>query len=78
VPYFWSDQFDTRLQAYGIFPPGASWTVVHGDVAERRFVAAYGEHGRVVGVLGWNSPRALREYRGLVVARSPVPELTMS
>jgi NADPH-dependent 2,4-dienoyl-CoA reductase/sulfur reductase-like enzyme len=69
VPYFWSDQFDVRLQAHGIFPPDASWTVVHGGVAARRFVAACGEHGRVVGVLGWNSPRAVREYRGLVVDR---------
>jgi NADPH-dependent 2,4-dienoyl-CoA reductase/sulfur reductase-like enzyme len=73
VPYFWSDQYDVRIQAYGIFPEGADITVLHGDLASRKFVAAYGERGTVVGVLGWNSPRELRKLRQLVVDRAPWP-----
>lgn len=70
VPYFWSHQYDARLQAYGIFPAGAVATVVYGDVADRTFAAAYVENGTVVGVLGWNCPpRRLREVRQLVVDR---------
>jgi NADPH-dependent 2,4-dienoyl-CoA reductase/sulfur reductase-like enzyme len=56
VPYFWTDQYDTRIQVYGIFPPGAEVRIVHGDPAGGYFAAVYGHHGRVVGVLGWNTP----------------------
>jgi NADPH-dependent 2,4-dienoyl-CoA reductase/sulfur reductase-like enzyme len=70
VPYFWSHQYDARLQAYGIFPTGAETSVVYGAVADRTFAAAYVENGTVVGVLGWNCPpRRLRELRQLVVDR---------
>ncbi|MFD7442981.1 oxidoreductase C-terminal domain-containing protein [Streptomyces sp. NPDC059909] len=56
VPYFWTDQYDTKIQAYGIFPPDAAVRIVHGDPQDGHFAAAYGHHGRVVGVLGWNTP----------------------
>ncbi|MFA1546283.1 FAD-dependent oxidoreductase [Actinomadura chokoriensis] len=70
VPYFWTDQYDARIQAYGVFPPDSVTTVVCGDVAERKFVAAYSHRGRVVGVLGWNSPRDLIGQRRLVLAEA--------
>jgi len=73
IPYFWSDQYDARIQAYGIFPAGAEVTVLDGDVAARTFVAGYRLHGQTVGVLGWNSPRALRGLRQLVAGRAAVP-----
>jgi NADPH-dependent 2,4-dienoyl-CoA reductase/sulfur reductase-like enzyme len=73
VPYFWTDQFDARIQAYGIFPTGAEMAVLHGEPASRKFVAGYGHQGRLVGVLGWNSPRELRKLRQLVVDHAPWP-----
>jgi 3-phenylpropionate/trans-cinnamate dioxygenase ferredoxin reductase subunit len=73
VPYFWSDQYDARIQAYGVFPHSADITLLHGDLASRKFVAAYGERGTVVGVLGWNCPRELRGFRQLVVDHAPWP-----
>jgi NADPH-dependent 2,4-dienoyl-CoA reductase/sulfur reductase-like enzyme len=78
VPYFWTDQYDTKIQAHGIFPHDADIQILHGDPDDRRFVAAYGHHGTVVGVLGWNSPRALRTLRQLVVdhAAWPAPTAT--
>ena len=39
VPYCWTDQYDARVQAYGIFPADAEITVLHGELARRRFVA---------------------------------------
>lgn len=66
VPYFWTDQFDARIQAYGVFPAGAEMVVAHGRVAERKFVAHYLADGRVVGVLGWNMARQLRMDRQLI------------
>jgi NADPH-dependent 2,4-dienoyl-CoA reductase/sulfur reductase-like enzyme len=73
IPYFWSDQYDVRIQAYGIFPEGADITLLEGDPADGRFVAAYGRDGTVVGVLGWNSPRQLRGYRKLVADHAAWP-----
>ena len=71
VPYFWTDQYDTKIQAYGTFPPGADFRLLSGDPAERRFTAAYGSGGAVTGVLGWNAPpRELRALRRLVADRT--------
>lgn len=67
VPYFWSDQYDVKMQAFGIFPEGAETTVLHGSTDERKFVVGYADGGRTVGVLGWNSHRELRKLRRLVV-----------
>jgi NADPH-dependent 2,4-dienoyl-CoA reductase/sulfur reductase-like enzyme len=73
IPYFWSDQYDVRIQAYGIFPEDAEITVLHGQPASRKFVVGYGHRGKMVGVLGWNSPRELRRLRRLVVDHTPWP-----
>jgi NADPH-dependent 2,4-dienoyl-CoA reductase/sulfur reductase-like enzyme len=75
VPYFWTDQYDTKIQAYGIFPNDAEIEILHGDPDDLRFVAAYGHRGTVVGVLGWNSHREIRTLRQLVAdhATWPIP-----
>ncbi|HWO62350.1 MAG TPA: FAD-dependent oxidoreductase [Umezawaea sp.] len=66
IPYFWTDQYDARIQAYGIFPPGSTMTVAQGDPAGRKFIAHYHHDGDLVGVLGWNMPRELRAARALL------------
>ncbi|MCG0284222.1 NAD(P)/FAD-dependent oxidoreductase [Streptomyces sp. PSAA01] len=71
VPYFWTDQYDAHIQAYGIFPGDAELAVLHGELEGGHFVVAYGHRGVVVGVLGWNSPCELRKLRQLVVDRAP-------
>ncbi|MFR9673710.1 NAD(P)/FAD-dependent oxidoreductase [Streptomyces sp. TR06-5] len=73
VPFFWTDQYDVRIQAYGIFPPGAGFRLLGGDPADGRFTAAYDRRGRTVGVLGWNAPREVRRLRNLVT-ESSAPE----
>lgn len=67
IPYFWTDQFDAKIQAYGIFPPDAKMTIAQGDPATRKLVAHYHQDGDLVGVLGWNMPRELRAARALLV-----------
>jgi NADPH-dependent 2,4-dienoyl-CoA reductase/sulfur reductase-like enzyme len=78
IPYFWTDQYDTRLQAYGIFPENARMTVLHGDIASREFAAAYVENGTVVGALGWNCHGGVRKLRQLVADRTSVPSVSAS
>ena len=77
LPFFWTDQYDTKIQAYGIFPPDAESRIISGDVGDRKFVAAFGHYDTVTGVLGWNcSPRELRALRQLVTGHAPWPAAT--
>ncbi|WP_116947327.1 NAD(P)/FAD-dependent oxidoreductase [Jiangella endophytica] len=71
VPYFWSDQYDTKIQAYGQTAGADRFAVLSGSLEERRFVAVYGRGERVVGVLGWRSPRELLRARALVAGAVP-------
>ncbi|MDX6434066.1 MAG: hypothetical protein QOE54_6432 [Streptosporangiaceae bacterium] len=71
VPYFWTDQYDVKIQAYGTWPQDADSAVVEGDPAEGKFIALYGLQGAVVGALSWNMPRELRLYRQQVADRAP-------
>jgi NADPH-dependent 2,4-dienoyl-CoA reductase/sulfur reductase-like enzyme len=67
VPYFWTDQYDAKLQVHGFLPLDAEVDVVEGDLTTRRFVARYRVEGRVTGVLGWNMPKQARLLRPLIV-----------
>jgi len=66
VPYFWSDQYDRKIQLVGRSGPDDRVEVVHGTTDERRFVALYGRDDRVVGVLGMNRPRHVMQLKALV------------
>jgi len=76
IPFFWSDQFDVKIQMYGIASRGAALQIVEGALHEDRFVAAYSEEGeRLVAVLGWKSPKQLLSYRQqLLAAYTPSQE----
>jgi 3-phenylpropionate/trans-cinnamate dioxygenase ferredoxin reductase subunit len=66
VPWFWSDQYDVKIQLAGRSGAGDDVEVVIGTTDERRFVALYGRAGRVVGVLGMNRPRHVMQLRSLL------------
>jgi 3-phenylpropionate/trans-cinnamate dioxygenase ferredoxin reductase subunit len=59
VPFVWSDQYDRKIQCAGRTSPQDEMRIVHGSLAERRFVALFGRAGRLVGALGMNRPRQL-------------------
>jgi NADPH-dependent 2,4-dienoyl-CoA reductase/sulfur reductase-like enzyme len=63
VPYFWTDQFATKIQVHGLPTAAAEVTVAEGNLDERRFVVHYRRDGRVVAVLGWNMPKQTRLHR---------------
>lgn len=69
VPFFWSDQYDRRIQFLGRAAPDDEVTVVAGSVEERQFAALYGRGGRLTGVLGVNMPRAVMPFRKHVLER---------
>ena len=69
VPYFWSDQYDMKIQAYGYLRGHDEVAVVDGDLAERRFVAAYRTGDRLSGALAVGMPpKAIRVWRQAIVA----------
>ena len=68
VPFVWSDQYDVKIQVVGVVPGDDRIEIVEGSVADRRFVAAVGRHGRLVGAVAFNRPRPLMRLRRLVAA----------
>ena len=66
VPWFWSDQYDRKIQLAGRSGPDDEVVVVTGSPEERRFAAIYGRAGRIVAVLGFNRPRHVMQYRRLI------------
>ena len=69
VPFFWSDQYDRRIQFLGRASGDDEVQVVAGSVAARQFVALYGNRGRLRGVLGLNAPRQVMPFRSLLLER---------
>ncbi|NUS12575.1 MAG: FAD-dependent oxidoreductase [Streptomyces sp.] len=67
VPYFWSDQYDMKVRAYGFLRGHDEVAVVEGALAERRFVAVYRTGERVSGALAVGMPpKAIRGWRQAV------------
>ena len=74
VPYFWSDQYDLKIQSYGYLRDHEEVAVVDGDLDSRRFVAAYRKGDRLTGVVAVNAaPKVLRSWRAAIAARRPWP-----
>ncbi len=70
MPWFWSDQYDRKIQLAGRARHDDTVEVVTGSLAERRFAAIYGRGGHIVAVLGMNRPRHVMQYRQLIVDRA--------
>ena len=66
VPWFWSDQYDRKIQLAGRSGSDDEVVIVTGSLEERRFAAIYGRAGRIVAVLGFNRPRHVMQYRRLI------------
>jgi len=72
VPWFWSDQYDLKLQIVGL-SSGHDEVVLRGDPATRSFAAFYLEGGRLLAVDAVNSPREFAAGKKLVASRARIP-----
>jgi NADPH-dependent 2,4-dienoyl-CoA reductase/sulfur reductase-like enzyme len=70
VPWFWSDQYDRKIQLAGWASGADEMQVVDGSFAERRFAAIYRKGERIAGVLAMNRPRQVAIYRKLIEANA--------
>jgi len=68
VPFFWSDQYDLRIQFLGRSDGYDEVHVLAGSLGDAQFIAAYRRAADLVGVLGVNSTRALMPFRRLLLA----------
>ena len=68
VPWFWSNQFDLRLQTVGL-SSGHDQEVVRGDPDSRSFSIVYLKQGRVVALDCINATRDYVQGRALVMGR---------
>jgi 3-phenylpropionate/trans-cinnamate dioxygenase ferredoxin reductase subunit len=71
LPWFWSDQYDLKLQMAGL-SVGATECVVRGDVAQRRFSVFHFRGGALAAVDSVNRPQDHMLARKLLAARTPV------
>ncbi|MBY8860003.1 FAD-dependent oxidoreductase [Nocardia sp. CA2R105] len=67
IPYFWTDQYEVKIQVHGTVTPDARATVVEGDPAQGRFLVRYERDGVPTAVLGWNMPKQARMQRQILL-----------
>jgi len=65
VPWFWSDQYDLKLQIAGI-SQGYDQTVLRGDPANRSFSCLYLRDGQLIAIDSINSPRDFMQSKLLI------------
>ena len=71
VPWFWSDQYDLRLQTAGLLA-GYDQEVVRGDQSARAFSVFYLRRGQVIAVDCVNSAKDFVQGRELIAASAVV------
>jgi len=75
VPWFWSNQYDLRLQTVGL-SVGHDKAVVRGDPATRSFSVVYLRGGRVVAIDAVNAVRDFVQGKALVAGGAVIsPDL---
>ncbi len=73
VPYFWSDQYDVKIQCLG---EPKSTDIVHlVEDDGRKFLAYYERDGVVVGVVGGGMPGPVMKTRAKIAAGAPIAEV---
>ncbi|MBT0565784.1 NAD(P)/FAD-dependent oxidoreductase [Williamsia sp. CHRR-6] len=73
VPYFWTDQFDLKIQSLG--DPSADDEVHIVDSDGDKFLAYFHRDGVLTGVVGGGRAGAVMKMRATVAARPPIADL---
>lgn len=68
VPWFWSNQYDLRLQTVGL-SIGHDQAIVRGDPAARSFSVVYLKQGRVIAIDAVNAVKDYAQGRKLILDR---------
>ncbi|MEV0322251.1 NAD(P)/FAD-dependent oxidoreductase [Streptomyces sp. NPDC050658] len=71
LPYFWSDQYGSRIQFAGRRRADDAVRIVEGSPDEGSFLAAYEREGRTTAVLAVDRPRPFTRMRRALAATAP-------
>ncbi len=74
VPFFWSDQYTTKIQMLGLPTPDDDPVVVSGSPEEGKLIALYRAGDRLAAALAFSQPRQLMAYRPLLAAGASFDE----
>lgn len=66
VPFFWTDQYDFKVQAFGAVDPLDDVEFVHGSVEEDRWILVGRRDGRLRSVIARDSGKRLLQWRRLL------------
>lgn len=75
IPTFWSNQFGFNIKSVGLPTIADEVVVTQGSVADQRFVATYGQQGRIVAAIAVNMPRWLDFYTDLIAKKAVFPPM---
>lgn len=73
LPSFWSGQFGVNIKSVGVCSFGDEIVFTQGSPEDRRFAAAYGRNGRIVGAVTFNHGKWLPYYAELIERSAPFP-----
>ena len=73
LPSFWSGQFGVNIKSVGVCSFGDEIVFTQGSVENRRFAAAYGYRGRIVGAVTFNHGKWLPYYASLIEKSASFP-----
>ena len=73
IPQFWSGQFGVNIKSVGVPSFGDEIMFMQGSVKQRRFAAAYGRRGRIVGAVTFNHAKWIDYYRDQIARSGPFP-----
>jgi 3-phenylpropionate/trans-cinnamate dioxygenase ferredoxin reductase subunit len=74
VPYWWSDQYDLKIQGLGTVRDSDDTRVLHWG-PQRRTIVLYANAGRLVGVVGFSAAGAVMKLRHDIQAGTPIDEI---
>jgi NADPH-dependent 2,4-dienoyl-CoA reductase/sulfur reductase-like enzyme len=73
IPQFWSGQFGVNIKSVGVPSFGDEIMFTQGSVRQRRFAAAYGRRGRIVGAVTFNHGKWIPYYEAQIARSAPFP-----
>jgi 3-phenylpropionate/trans-cinnamate dioxygenase ferredoxin reductase subunit len=71
VPWFWSDQYDLKLQIVGLSEPGDE-VVIRGNPEDRKFSAIYLRHGKFVAINAINMIKDFMAAKKLIADQKTI------
>ena len=71
IPWFWSDQYDLKMQIVGLSEPDDD-VVVRGNIADRKFSICYLRDGVFVALNAINAPKDFMVAKKLVAAKKRI------